>query len=175
LRGKVLEQANCRYGPGAVYLYKYGVYPGSNLELIGRNELGTWILIQAIGGSNACWVKSTLLEIKGDVMTLAPTGFTLPASPYYNPPTNVSATRSGSQVTVTWTGITLRAGDDSLQVPYVVEAWVCQGGLFLFVPVGSYVDQVSITDEPGCSQPSRGRLTAAEKHGYTAYVEIPWP
>jgi len=108
-------------------------------------------------------------------MSLAPTGFTLPRSPYYGPPTGVSAVRNGNQVTITWIGITLRAGDDSLQVPYVVEAWVCQDGKYLFIPVGSYVEQVTIIDEPGCSQPSHGRLTAAEKHGYTAYVEIPWP
>lgn len=25
LKGKVLEQANCRYGPGAAYLYEYGL------------------------------------------------------------------------------------------------------------------------------------------------------
>ena len=175
LRGKVLEQANCRYGPGAPYLYKYGVYPGSNIELIGRNDLGSWVVIQAIGGSNPCWVKASLLAIKGDVMSLAPTYLPLPASPYYNPPTGVSAVRQGDEVTVSWNGITLRAGDDSLQTPYVVEAWVCQDGQLLFTPVGAYADLVTIRDEPGCDQPSHARLAAAEKHGYTAWVEIPWP
>src|SRR4030042_1735732 len=52
LRGTVLEQSNCRYGPGAAYLYKYGLYSGNNLEIIGRNEPGTWIMVQAIGGNN---------------------------------------------------------------------------------------------------------------------------
>jgi len=175
LRGKVLEQANCRYGPGAPYLYKYGVYHGSNIELIGRNDLGSWVVIQAIGGSNPCWVKASLLAIKGDVMSLAPTYLPLPASPYYNPPTGVSAVRQGNEVTVSWNGLTLRAGDDSLQTPYVVEAWVCQDGQLLFTPVGAYVDLVTIRDEPGCDQPSHARLAAAEKHGYTAWGEIPWP
>ncbi len=34
---------------------------------------------------------------------------------------------------------------------------------------------VTVTDEPGCTQPSRGRLYAVEKHGYTNYQMLPWP
>ncbi|HLF89379.1 MAG TPA: hypothetical protein VI451_10560 [Anaerolineales bacterium] len=33
-----------------MYLYKYGLVGGSNLEIIGRTDLGDWVLIQAIGG-----------------------------------------------------------------------------------------------------------------------------
>ena len=175
LRGKVLQQSNCRYGPGAPYLYKYGLYPGSNLEIIGRNELGTWILIRAIGGSNACWVKASLLEIKGDVMSLEPTYTPLPQSPYYGPVPGVAAQRNGDEVTISWIGIQLRPGDDSEQFPYLVEAWVCVDGKIVFTPVGSYVTIIKITDEAGCSEPSHGRVYAVEKHGYTNWVEIPWP
>jgi hypothetical protein len=175
LRAKVLVQANCRYGPGAPYLYKYGVYPETVLEIIGRNDLGTWVVVQAIGGTNPCWVKADLLEIRGDVMAVAPMYLELPRSPYYGPMTQVSATREGSEVTVFWNGIQLRAGDDSEQTPYVIEAWVCQDGQLIFTPVGSYGFAAKITDEPGCAEPSHGRITAAEKHGYTAWVEIPWP
>ena len=46
LRGEVIERSNCRYGPGAPYFYKYGLVVGCNLEIIGRNDLGTWILIR---------------------------------------------------------------------------------------------------------------------------------
>ena len=175
LRGQVLVRSNCRYGPGAVYLYKYGLVPGSNLDVIGRNDLGTWILVQAIGGNNPCWVKASLMEIKGDVMNVAPTYIPLPPSPYYRPPTGVSAVRDGNEVTISWNPISLRAGDDQASPSYVVEAWVCVDGRLVFTPLGSYVPVVSVQDQPGCSEPSHARLLAAEKHGYTRPVEVPWP
>ena len=175
LRGKVLQQANCRYGPGAPYLYKYGVYPDTVLEIIGRTDAGTWVVVRAIGGTNPCWVKADLIEIRGDVMTVAPMYLELPRSPYYGAMTNVSARRAGDEVTVSWGGIQLRAGDDSEQTPYVIEAWICKDGVLVFTPVGSYGFSTKIMDEKGCSESSHGRISAAEKHGYTAWVEIPWP
>jgi len=108
-------------------------------------------------------------------MSVAPTYIPLPQSPYYGPPTGVKATRDGNEVTVFWYGIKLKAGDDSEQFPYLVEAWVCQNGQIIFTPVGSYATAVKITDEPGCAEPSHGRLYGVEKHGYTKWVEIPWP
>ncbi len=179
LRGEVnVEHANCRYGPGAPYLYKYGLVGGSNLEIIGRNALGTWIEIRAIGGSNPCWVKASLMDIRGDVMTVAPVApeeVKLPQSPYYSPPRGVSARREGAVVTVFWSPVGMRAGDDSGQVTYLVEAWVCQQGQQVFTPVGTYQTAVEIADEQGCTTPSRGRLYFVEKHGYTRPVEILWP
>jgi hypothetical protein len=175
LRGEVLMLANCRYGPGAPYLYKYALIEGSNLEIIGRNDLGTWILVQAIGGHNPCWVKASLMKIKGDVMDVAPTYIPLPQSPYYGPPSGVSATRNGNEVIVSWNEFPLRAGDDSEQFPFLVEAWVCKDGQEVFTPLGSYATTVTILDERGCATPSHARLYAVEKHGYTKWVEIPWP
>lgn len=179
LRGKVIiEQAVCHYGPGAPYLYKYGVYKGSNLEILRRVEYGNYIEIQAIGGNNPCWVREDYLEIKGSLQDLEPVSAAdvrLPISPYYTPPAGVSARRDGNVVTIFWTPLALRPGDDSEQVPYIVEAWVCQNGQYVFIPAGSYQTALEIRDEPGCSLPSHGFLIAAEKHGYTRRVEIPWP
>ncbi len=181
LRGKVTpERANCRYGPGAAYLYKYGLVGGSNLEIIGRNQLGTWVLMQAIGGDNPCWVKAELMEIKEDVFSLEPVDphIVQAWSPYYPPLTNVSANRdeeNPSKVTVFWSPLVLRAGDDAEQVPYVIEAWVCQDGEIVFTPIGAYQTVAEVIDEPGCEEPSHARILAAEKHGYTKPVEIPWP
>ncbi len=175
LRAEVLVRANCRYGPGAPYLYKYGLVPGSNLEVIGRTDRGTWILIQAIGGNNPCWVKASLMDIRGDVMTVAPTYIPLPQSPYYGPPTGVHAKREGNEVVVSWFHMVFRAGDDTASPPYLVEAWTCIDGEILFTPYGSYLNLVNIPDEPGCDEPSRARLFGVEKHGYTNWVEIPWP
>ncbi len=175
LRGEVREQANCRYGPGYPYLYKYGVYAGYVMEVIGRNEDGSWLLIQAIGGTNPCWLKATLMDVRGEVMSVAPTYIPLPPSPYYAPPTGVAAVRNGDEVTISWDALYLRAGDDSEWFPYLVEAWVCQEGRLVFIPIGSYETFVTVRDEAGCAEASHGRLFGAEKHGYTRWVEIPWP
>jgi hypothetical protein len=175
LRGTVLEQANCRYGPGAAYLYKYGLYPGYNLEIIGRNEEGTWVVIRAIGGTNPCWVKASLMDIHGDVMSLAPASLPLPQSPYYGPLTGVSAVRDGSMVIISWNSLQLRAGDDSLQYPYLVEAWLCQDGQVSFFPIGSWDTILTVQDDPGCDEASHARVYGVEKHGYTAWVNVPWP
>lgn len=179
LRGKVLvDQAVCHYGPGAAYLYKYGVYKDSNLEIIARAEPGEYIQVQAIGGSNPCWVNPKYMQIKGDiknVQPIDPIDAKLPMSPYYQPPERYSAHREGNTVTVFWSPLVLRPGDDSEQIPYIVEAWVCKDGQIIFNPVGTRQLAVEIEDQPGCAIPSRARLIAAEKHGYTRPVEIPWP
>lgn len=179
LRGAVLvDQAVCHYGPGAPYLYKYGVIKGSNLEIIARDEAGIYLEVQAIGGNNPCWVKGEYLKIKGSLADLRPIpaqDVRLPISPYYKPPTVVSARRSGPLVKVFWQKFILRAGDDSEQVPYLIEAWVCQNGQIVFTPLGAYETALNITDEPGCAAPSHARFYAVEKHGYAGPLEIPWP
>jgi hypothetical protein len=83
--------------------------------------------------------------------------------------------RTGSEVTITWDYFWISEGDDSEQVPYLVEAWLCQDGQLVFSPLGSWVYSLTVTDEPGCAEPSHGRFAVGEKHGYTAFVEIPWP
>ncbi|MFZ5921793.1 MAG: hypothetical protein ACOYY3_12140 [Chloroflexota bacterium] len=178
LRGVVnVEKVSCRYGPGAMYLYLYGMLQGATQDIVGRNQDGTWLLTQSRGDVLRCWVKADLMDISGDVMSVEPVNphIVLPWSPYYGPLTHVSATRNGDEVRISWNALVLRAGDSSEQTPYVVETWVCQDGQLVFNPVGSYAYAVTVTDEPGCDQPSYGYVLAAEKHGYTRPVEIPWP
>ena len=176
LRAKVLVRANCRYGPGWPYLYKYGLVVGSNFEVLGRTDAGTWLLVQGVGDhDNACWVKADLMDVKGDVMTVQPTYIPLPESPYYVPPTGVTASRDGDNVTVSWNAISFRAGDETASPPYLLEAWLCQDGQLIFTPVGTYETMVTVVDEAGCAEPSHGRVFGVEKHGYTNWVEVPWP
>ncbi len=175
LRGTILEQANCRYGPGAAYLYKYGVYEGYYMDIIGRNETGTWVVVQAIGGSNPCWVKASLIDIKGDVMSVAPTWLPLPESPYYGPLTGVWAERQGNDVILSWNPLVLKAGDEATENLYLVEAWLCTGGRLTFSAIGTWDTILTVTDEPGCQEASHARVYGVEKHGYTAWVNIPWP
>lgn len=156
-------------------MYKYGLLIGNYLEILGRNEEGTWIQVRAIGGDNPCWVKADLLDIDGDVMSVAQAETKLPFSPYYGPLSGVWADRIGNEVLITWNPMRLRPGDESGQWQYLVEAWVCQAGDLLFTPVGTYENELRVLDEPGCSDESHARVYGVEKHGYTWWVEVPWP
>jgi hypothetical protein len=178
LRGKVTaEQLACRFGPGAMYLFKYSVFKDTVLEIIGRMELSSWILIQAVGGNNPCWVNGEFIEVRGEIRAVAPADphQVLAWSPYYDALTGVSAERNGEVVTVFWNQLFLRDGDSSEQVPYVVEAWVCRDGEIVFAPVGAYALAAEVIDEPGCAQPSYARVMGAEKHGYTQWRVVEWP
>ncbi len=180
LRGTVLVKSSCRYGPGAPYLYFTGLVPGSNLEVIGRREDSQWIYVEAIGGHSPCWVKASLMSVKGDINGLEiyyPDQAPLPKSPYYPPTAVTKVTRSGNQVTVMWLDIPLRAGDeeDQYMQHYIVEVWRCVGGQIVFDPLATNDTSITFTDEPGCSQPSHGRIFVQEKHGFAGPAEIPWP
>lgn len=180
VRAKVLERANCRYGPGAVYLYKYGLVPDSNLNVIGRIESGDWVYLQAFGGNNPCWVKTSLLSITGDlggVEVVYPGKAVLPQSPYYPPVDWVGASRNDALVTVAWNEVPLRAGDeeDDEMQHYIVEVWRCESGVVLFEALGTNSLSISFIDQYGCTQASHGRVYVQEKHGFAGPVEIPWP
>jgi len=144
-------------------------------------EYSDWVLARALGGTNRCWVNGgpNFLDISGGdplALPMVNPHIVLAWSPYYtNGMSGVTATRQNSLVTVRYNGLVLRAGDDSEQTPYVLEAWVCQGGEFVFTAVGSYTYAIEVVDEPGCAQASHGRVAAAEKHGYTPFVEVEWP
>ena len=181
LRGSVnVERLSCRYGPGGMYLYLYGLVETAVQEIIGRTDTGAWVLTRAPGDTTVCWVKSEYLDIRGDLMAVEmvyPGGYSLPVSPYYNPPYNVQAARSGDQVTISWNAEALRAGDEESPTSplFVVETWVCRAGQVVFTPVGAWSESITVTDEPGCGQPSHGRVYLSEKHGYAGPSEIPWP
>jgi hypothetical protein len=167
----------CRFGPGKPYLFKFSVFEDTILEIIGRMEYGKYLLVRAVGGKNACWVHGDYIEPRGDLefVPYVDPHMVFPWSPYYDALTGVSASRNGNVVLVTWDALVLRAGDDSEQTPYLIEAWVCQNGEHVFAPVGSYSTKADVIDEPGCDIPSHARIMGAEKHGYTRWVEIPWP
>lgn len=180
LRAEVLERANCRYGPGAPYLYKYGLVVGSNLEVIGRLDDASWIEIQAIGGDNPCWVKSSLMDVKGDLLSVEPVypdKAPLPVSPYYAPLTLKDVSRTGDQVSIRWYGQVLRAGDEEYtNAPlYLVETWTCENGVFKFSPYGLSVEIIAITDQSGCAEISHARIYFSEKHGYAGPVDVELP
>ncbi len=182
LRGAVIpEKVSCRYGPGAMYLYLYGLIAGANQDIIGRTDSGSWLLTRARGSDTVCWIKAEFLQIQGDVMQLEqvyPDKFTLIQSNQgYRSPWDVVAIRKGNEVVLSWKSEDLRPGDEESanSVLYVVETWLCQNGQLRFTPLGAYVPQVTVTDEPGCAQPSHGRVYFSEKHGYAGPTDIIWP
>jgi hypothetical protein len=178
LRGKVVpDKLSCRFGPGAPFLYKFGILSGTTIEILARMPQSNWVLVRAIGGTNRCWVNGGLLEIEGDINALAPSDphVVLAWSPYYGALSGVRAERQDTQVTIYWNPLVLNAGDDSEQTPYVLETWLCVDGEIEFVAYGTYNYEITLDDEEGCSQDSYARIAGAEKHGYTPWVDIPWP
>jgi hypothetical protein len=171
------ERLTCRYGPGAEYLHFDGLRKGWKLKLVGRTDGNNWVLVQ---GKNQCWVNAKFIEVQGDTQQLKvmyPAEDKLPVSPYYSAPIVLSATREGNNVTVKWSEVKLRAGDeeDDSMFIYIIEVWRCEGGQTIFDPLAYNYPEVTFVDEPGCEVPSHGRVFFQEKHGFAGPAEIPWP
>ena len=175
------DRLSCRYGPGPEYLYLFAFRAGANIELVGRvdAENWNWVLIE---NQVPCWVSANFIEIQGELLSLPivyPDGAKLPITPYYPASEVNSAKRNNltNEVTVSWAEIPVSLGDyegDSMQT-YIVEVWRCQGGQLIFDPLATRFTFITFIDEPGCSQPSHGRVWVQEKHGYAGPAEIPWP
>lgn len=172
---------SCRYGPGPEYLYLFALKKGANINLIGRTEGNSWLLVE--NEPQRCWIHSKFVDIAGDQQTLKPMypdGYKIPVSPYYSPTTVLSAVRDPNdkdKITVTWIAIPLTAGDqeDESMFIYIIEVWRCEGGKIIFDPLASNYPAITFVDETGCSTPSHGRVFFQEKHGYAGPAVIPWP
>ncbi|MEW6030339.1 MAG: hypothetical protein ACOYZ8_08420 [Chloroflexota bacterium] len=168
---------SCRYGPGAEYLYLYGLRGGANIVLVGRTDGNNWVWVE---GKNKCWVNAKFIEIEGDKNSLPivyPDIAKLPVSPYYPPTVVLSAAREQNLVTVRWLEVPISAGDyeDETMFTYIVEVWRCEGGQMIFDPLATNEAAISFVDEAGCLQPSHGRVFVQEKHGFAGPAKIPWP
>jgi hypothetical protein len=183
----ILVHAACNFGPGGAYLWKYGLLETTWMEVLGRNEEGSWLFIQGVHGWNPCWVKAEFVSFNdgGDVTThnleILPVDVILPfATNLYRPPTGIQAFRYGNEVKIFWNAVWMTEDDYR---GYLIEVWLCQGGRQVFKPISWFhplcenMDTLvlSVTDELGCQDPSHARIYTAEKHGYTGYIEIPWP
>jgi hypothetical protein len=191
----ILVHAACLFGPGAAYLWDYGLNATSWMQVIGRSPSNPntdpediWLWVEGVDGWNPCWVKNEFVKFN-DGLSLQQhpeipiVSYTiLPLSTLYRNPTGVTATRRGTKVYIYWNPVWMTTDDYR---GYLVEAWLCQDGQLTFTPigVGSQVDYagnsglqgIVVTDEPGCLFPSSARVYAVEKHGYTAYTIVPWP
>ncbi|OGT28334.1 MAG: hypothetical protein A2Z17_01635 [Gammaproteobacteria bacterium RBG_16_66_13] len=173
IRGRVMEQANCRYGPGAAYLYEWGLYPGNRVTVLARNPDGSWVYVDPWNYVGECWVRTSLLKIlSGDVMDVGEFYGVLPFTELYKPPRAVSAERVGDEVTVMWSSVWMTEDDYR---GYLIEAWLCVEGQLIFTPVSIDGTVIILHDEAGCQQPSSARIYTADKHGYTEWRLIHWP
>ncbi len=175
------ERLSCRYGPGPEYLYLFAFRQTANIKLIGRVDADNWNWFMVENQVN-CWVSAEFLEIQGEPLSLPivyPDIAKLPVTPYYPPSTVLSAERNKTthEITVTWVEVPVSPGDfedDSMQT-YIVEVWRCEGGQLIFDPLATRFAAIKFVDEPGCAEPSHGRVFVQEKHGYAGPAEIQWP
>ncbi|MGC8856613.1 MAG: hypothetical protein ACP5QU_07430 [Anaerolineae bacterium] len=173
----VNKQAHCRYGPSVAYLHAADLYPGDTGTVRGRFIYSRWLFVKFDKLHYFCWVAPSVVDVVGDISRIAYQEVNLKVIPstLYKPPKNVQAVRNGNRVTITWDRVKMTADDDR---GYFLELFVCQDGNLIWW-TDSYPDQFTTTytvrDDPGCSQPSSGKLYTVEKHGYTDPVIIPWP
>jgi len=171
---------SCRYGPGSEYLYLDAFKQDYPLTLLGQTGGNSWVMVHDEGFGD-CWVHTKFLNIQGDFKTLPvvyPEPAHIPMTSRYAPTAVIGATRNGNEVTVTWLAVKVDIGDfeDENMFIYIAEIWRCEGGQLIFDPIASNREIITFVDEPGCAQPSHGRVFVQEKHGYTRPAEItPWP
>ena len=189
LQGELINRVPCRYGPGAIYLYRFGLAPGNRMEIRGKVDRGsgrlaqTWLWGLPEFFPDVCWVNARDIKLEGELSSLEvlyPEKVDLPflRDQRWPVPQNVEVERVGDQVTIKWDFFDVPLGErESENSPrYILEAWVCQNGQVIFTPIPVYeFTEVSVIDQAGCAEPSHGRIVLAEVHGYVGPVEIKWP
>jgi hypothetical protein len=176
------EKLACRYGPGDLYLYQYGLIQGNKMQVLGRDIHSEWVYVQVQGYDSPCWVNAKYINMNGDIASLEsvyPGKVNIPLSYYWPAPKNVYATRTadGKQVGIYWDEYILPDGEmESPDSPrYLAELWLCKDGNLTFTSVFAWQNNLLVEDEAGCSEPSSGVMYLVEKHGYSGPVTIPWP
>jgi hypothetical protein len=171
--------AACLFGPAKAYLWKFDLKQGDTGIVWGRAPVGNWLYVKMDRLNDGCWLSPYVVDVVGDVNKMRVEQVRLwITNALYGPPQNVGAVRDGDQVTVTWDEVYMTEDDDN---GYFLDVWVCQDGNYVWMPIGrldlpdQYHTTYTFTDQPGCSQPSGGKLYTVEKHGYTSPVDIPWP
>jgi hypothetical protein len=168
----VKMQANCRYGPGTAYLYRWGLYPGDTAQIDGKNGNGTWFWIKPFNLDSHCWASEIVFNETVDKTYIHVVQVPLPKTTFAGPPGNVTAVRSGDQVTVSWDVVPL---SDDKRRGYLLEVTSCQDSVAVYLPVQTDDTAYTFTDTGDCSVEAGGLLYTAEKHGYSDPVTIPWP
>jgi hypothetical protein len=120
----------------------------------------------------------TLVGDAEKLKVLYPGEVGLPLSFLWPVPQNVYTARTadGKQLAIYWDEYILPDGEienpDSAR--YLLELWTCKNGVLTFESKFVWDNNIVITDESGCVEPSHGVIYLVEKHGYAGPVEIPW-
>ena len=189
LTGELVNRVPCFHGPGTLYLYRFGLFPGNRMEVRGKMDVWngrqtvTWLWGLPESFPGECWVNARDVKLDGDLASLDvlyPEKVDLPflRDPRWPLAQNLKVERLGEQVNVSWDFFDVPLGErESENSPrYILEAWLCRDGEVRFTPIPVYeFTRVEMIDQAGCAKPSHGRLVLAEKHGYVGPVEIEWP
>ena len=176
LGGTVLQRSNCRYGPGASYLYKLGYKPDTPIVIIGRTADGGWVQTKSL-----CWINSTLVEAKGDIMSVPDTYRDSSSLPFgatqYGAATITGVSGGGGTVSVDWAPIDLPeyAMVSDIETEYVVEVWTCENGIPAFFSVGTNDTSATFSVDSSCGESSRADLIVQNKAGVSGVSQIPLP
>jgi hypothetical protein len=162
---------NCRYGPDVAYLYAWGLSEGDSATLDGRNYAATWLWVQPHDANFHCWITADGATPNVELSTVPVVYPPLQTNPAVSPPGGVSASRSGSTVTVSWS-----PAAPAVDLGYLIEARICtSGGFLLDVAYTTTSTSYSLTDSTSCSGDSYGTLRVQNKLGYSSAVNISWP
>jgi len=173
-----VSAAHCRYGPNQAYLHAADLYEGDRGEVRERWYLNGWLRVRFDKLSYHCWVAPGAVEVSGSldkVIVLNQIDLTRVGTNQYGPPQGLSAARNGNEVTISWNQMMMTEDKDR---GYFLDMFVCQNGGYIWWPVSfanQYTTSYTVSDEAGCSQPSRGVIYTVEKHGYSQPETIPWP
>jgi hypothetical protein len=171
-----VDNLACKFGPAKAYLWARDLHLGDTGFVWGRAPVGEWLYVKMDRLDIPCWIHPFYVDLVGDIKTVAVQDIWLPmTNDLYSAPKNVEAVRDGDQVTVTWDDVYMTQDDDR---GYFLDVWVCQDGNYIWMPTSlpdQYQTSATFTDQPGCSEPSGGKLYTVEKHGYPDPVDIPWP
>ena len=180
LTGTVLQKANCRYGPGASYLYKIGMLANAPIEIVGRTVDGGWVNIEFKGTHNLCWINAKLIQTGGDIMGLPDTyrdSTSLPRTDDYGPTAVTGVSGGGGSVSVDWSEVVLPdyAMVSDIETEYVVEVWTCRNGAPAFYSLGTNETSMTFDVDESCGQPSHADVVVQIKTGVSGVTEIPLP
>ncbi|HSR47376.1 MAG TPA: hypothetical protein VLL77_05255 [Anaerolineales bacterium] len=77
---RVLENTNCRTGPGTVYDNIFSALKGTELPIVGRTTLTDYVIVAySANPSDTCWLWTRYVDVRGDLTPLPL--FTPPPTP----------------------------------------------------------------------------------------------
>jgi len=82
----LIQNANCRVGPGTVFDNIDTLMKGTSAGVEGRNEQNTWLMVRRPGGRGTCWVSTVSVIVQGDLNEAAVVAVAPPAAPPVAPP-----------------------------------------------------------------------------------------